>query len=77
MKMFEKVKQLLVEELRVKEGDVTMEAELANDLGVNSLELADLVLACEDKFGVTIDDEDLHTFITVGDVVNYLEEKNG
>ncbi len=75
--MFEKVKQLLVEELRVKEGDVTMEAELANDLGVNSLELADLVLACEDKFGVTIDDEDLHTFITVGDVVNYLEEKNG
>ena len=75
--MFEKVKQLLVEELRVKEGDVTMEAELANDLGVNSLELADLVLACEHKFGVTIDDEDLPTFITVGDVVNYLEEKNG
>ena len=74
--MFEKVKQLLVDELRVKEGDITMEAELANDLGVNSLELADLVLACEDKFGVAIDDEDLHTFITVGDVVNYLEEKN-
>ena len=70
--MFEKVKEILVEELRVAAEDVTMEAELANDLGVNSLELADLILLCEDKFNVVIDDEDLHTFITVGDVVNYL-----
>ena len=72
--MFEKVKAILVEELRVAEEDVTMEAELANDLGVNSLELADLILLCEDKFNIVIDDEDLHTFITVGDVVNYLNE---
>ena len=70
--MFEKVKAILVEELRVAEEDVTMEAELANDLGVNSLELADLILLCEEKFNVVNDDEDLHTFITVGDVVNYL-----
>ena len=70
--MFEKVKAILVEELRVAEEDVTMEAELANDLGVNSLELADLILLCEEKFNIVIDDEDLHTFITVGDVVNYL-----
>ena len=72
--MFENVKQFLVDELRVKPEDVTMEAELANDLGVNSLELADLILLCEDKFNIVIDDEDLHTFITVGDVVNYLNE---
>ena len=70
--MFEKVKELLIEELRVAEEDITMEAELANDLGVNSLELADLVLLCEERFNLVIDDEDLHTFITVGDVVNYL-----
>ena len=75
--MFEDIKRLLVDELRVNEKDISMEAELANDLGVNSLELADMVLACEEKFGVTIDDEDLHTFITVGDVVNYLESKAG
>ena len=71
--MFENVKQFLVEELRVKPEDITMEAELAGDLGINSLELAELVLACEEKFNVVIDDEDLHHFSTVGDVVTYLE----
>ena len=72
--MLEKVKQLLVDELDVNPDDVTMEAELASDLGVNSLELADVVLLCEEKFNITIDDEDLHKFITVGDVVTYLED---
>ena len=72
--MFEKLKSLLVDELRVSPDDITPEAELANDLGINSLELADLILLCEEKFNVTIDDDDLHTF-TVNDVVNYLNEK--
>ncbi len=74
--MFENVKQFLVDELRVKADDVTMEAELAGDLGINSLELAELVLACEEKFNVVIEDDDLHQFNTVGDVVNYLEKHN-
>ena len=73
--MFEKVKELLVEELQVDPADVTMDAELVGDLGINSLELADLVYNCEDKFDIEIDDEDIHKFITVGDVVNYLSEK--
>ena len=47
--MFEKVKNLLMDELRVEESKITLEAELANDLGVNSLELADLILLCEEK----------------------------
>ena len=75
--MFENVKQFLVDELRVKPEDITMEAELAGDLCINSLELADLVYSCEEKFDITIDDEDLHKFITVGDVVRYLEETKG
>lgn len=74
--MFENLKKFLVEELRVKAEDITMEAELAGDLGINSLELADLVYLCEEKFNVVIDDEDLHNFITVGDVVRYLESQN-
>ena len=73
--MFEKIKNLLVEELRITPDDIIPEAELANDLGINSLELADLILLCEEKFGITIDDDDLHTFITIGDVVAYLEKK--
>jgi acyl carrier protein len=74
--MFENLKKFLVEELHVKAEDITMEAELAGDLGINSLELADLVYLCEEKFNVVIDDDDLHNFITVGDVVRYLESQN-
>ena len=71
--MFESVKQYLVDELRVNPDDVSMEAELSGDLGINSLELADLVFVCEEKFNIEIEDEDLHNFTTVGDVVRYLE----
>ena len=71
--MFEKLKNLLIEELDVDEDAITLDAELTNDLGVNSLELADLILLCEEKFNIVIDDEDLHTFITIRDVVEYLE----
>lgn len=71
--MFEKIKQLLVDELSVNPDDVTPEAELVSDLGINSIELAEIVMECETQFNITIDDEDLHTFVTVGDVVNYLE----
>ena len=71
--MFEKVKNLLSEELQIVADDITMEAELVNDLGINSLELADLVLLCEEKFNIEINDEEIHKFISVGDVVKYLE----
>lgn len=70
--MFEKLKDILVEELSIDADQITMEAELTNDLGINSLELADLVLLCEDTFGVEFDENDMHKFITVGDVVEYL-----
>ncbi len=71
--MFDKVKDLLVNELDIAEADITLDTQLVNDLGINSLELADLVLLCEDNFGVSISDDDIHKFITVGDVVAYLE----
>lgn len=70
--MFEKLRDILVEELSIEADTITMEAELANDLGINSLELADLVLLCEDTFGVEFDENDMHKFITVGDVVEFL-----
>ena len=71
--MFETVKKLLVDELQIDPSTVTPDAELSADLGINSIELANLVMLCEDKFDITIDDEDLHRFITVGDVVEYLD----
>lgn len=71
--MFEKLKNLLVEEMSINPQDITPDAELINDLGFNSLELADLVVLCEDKFDVVFEESDLPGLLTVGDVVNYLE----
>ena len=70
--MFEQIKDLLVDELSVNPGDITPDAELVNDLGINSLELADLVLMCEERYTIEISDDEIHKFITVGDVVDYL-----
>ncbi len=70
--MFEQIKSLLVDELSVNPGDITPTAELVNDLGINSLELADLVLMCEERFNIEIGDDDIHNFITVGDIADYL-----
>ena len=73
--MFEKVKELLVEELSVSPDEVTASAELINDLGINSLELADLVLLCEERFDIVIEDDEVQNFVTVGDVVEFLTAK--
>lgn len=72
--MFEVIKNILIDDLQVNPDDITMEAELINDLGVNSLELADMIMLCEEKFDIEIKENDIHKFITVGDVVNYLSE---
>lgn len=75
--MFEKVKGILVDELQLNEADITMDAELVNDLGVNSLELADLIMVCEEKFDIEIKDDDIRKFITVADICDYLERVAG
>jgi acyl carrier protein len=73
--MFDTLKKLLIDELQIDPAAITMEAELASDLGINSIELANLVMICEEKFDVTIDDDDIHKLVTVGDVVEYLEQQ--
>lgn len=71
--MFDTLKDILVTEMDVKEEDIRPDAQLSADLGLNSLELADLVLLCEDRFGITVSDDDIRTFLTVGDVCKYME----
>ena len=73
--MFETLKNVLVEELQLDPDEITLDAELTNDLGINSIELADLIMLCEDRFEIEIEDDDIHKFITVNDVVTYLEKK--
>ncbi len=71
--MYEQFANLLVDELQIDRKEITPEAELSGDLGINSIELADLVMLCEDKFEIEINDDDIRGFVTVGDVVTYLE----
>lgn len=74
--MYEKFVDLLMNELQINRDDITPDAELSNDLGINSIELADLVMLCEEKFNIEIADDDIRKFITVGDVAKYLETLN-
>lgn len=71
--MFETLKTYLIEELRVSAEEITMDSKLVEDLGLNSLEQADLALFCEGTFNVTVDDDDLNKFVTLGDVVRFME----
>ena len=70
--MFEQFKALLVDEFQVDEAKITLDAELSGDLAINSIELAELILRCEEEFGIDIQEEEMHKFVTVGDVVEYL-----
>ena len=75
--MFEEVKALLVEEMSIDHSEITENSEFIKELGFNSLEIADLIVMCEDKYGVDIDEERAHTIITVGDFAEYLAELTG
>ena len=75
--MFEQIKELLVEELQIKADDITPDAELVSDLGINSLELADLAMLCEERYNLEIDENALGNFVTVGDVADYLAKNAG
>ncbi len=72
--MYEQLKTLLIEEMQIEEDKIAPEAELVNDLGFNSLELAELVIHCEETFDIEVDEEIAKDFVTVNDVVKYLEE---
>lgn len=71
--MFEKIKELIVEELGVEESAVVETATFNEDLGADSLDLFELVMAFEDEFGVKIPVDDLENIKTVGDVIKYIE----
>lgn len=70
---FEKVKEIIVETISVDEDKVTMEAKLAEDLGADSLDAVELNMALEEAFDISISDEELTTFVTVGDIVNHID----
>ena len=72
---FEEVKEIIVDLLNVDESKVTPEARFREDLEADSLDLVELIMAFEDKFGGEISDEDAQNISTVGDVVKYINDQ--
>lgn len=72
--IFEKVKKIIVEQLGVAETTVTSEASFVDDLGADSLDIVELVMALEEEFSIEIPDADAEKVATVGDVVDYIKE---
>ena len=71
----DKIRQIIADQLGVKKEEVTDSAKFVDDLGADSLDTVELVMALEEEFGVEIPDEDAEKLATVGDALKYIEEK--
>jgi acyl carrier protein len=71
---FDKVKELMISTLSCDEGKIKPEATIADDLGIDSLDAVELVMALEEEYGIKIPDEELGNMETVGDIVNCVEK---
>ncbi len=71
---FEQVREIICKQLELEESDVTMETNIKDDLGADSLDLVDLAISLEDEFDTEVPDNVLEKFETVGDIVRYIEE---
>ncbi len=72
--VFEKVKEILAEQLNIDEKSIHMESAFVDDLGADSLEIVELIMAFESEFDIEIPDEDVESIATVEDAVNYIKE---
>ena len=77
MAVQDKITEIIVEQLGVKPEEVVPEASFVDDLGADSLDTVELVMALEEEFGIEIPDEDAEKIQTVGDAILYIEEKAG
>jgi acyl carrier protein len=76
MSMEQRVKAIIVEQLGVNESEVKPEAKFVDDLGADSLDLVELVMALEEEYNMEISDEDAEKILTVGDAINYIKGKS-
>lgn len=72
--IFEKIKNIIVEQLQVSDTAISEDSSFIDDLGADSLDLVELIMALEEEFGIEIPDADAEKVVTVGDVVNYIKE---
>ncbi|HHU79073.1 MAG: acyl carrier protein [Caldicoprobacterales bacterium] len=71
--MFEKVRDIIAEQLGIEAGDIKMESSFVDDLGADSLDIVELIMALEEEFNMEIPDEEAEKISTVGDVVEYIK----
>ena len=76
MSVEQKVKQIIVEQLGVDEAQVDPTASFVDDLGADSLDIVELVMAFEEEFGIEIPDDAAESIVTVGDAVKYIDKAN-
>ena len=74
MDILEKVKRLISEQLDVEEANIQESSSIADDLGADSLDVVDLVMAIEDEFSIEIPEDQVENIKTVGDIVKYIED---
>ena len=72
--IFDKVKEIIIEQLGVSESAITTEASFIDDLGADSLDIVELIMALEEEFDLEIPDSDAEKVVTVGDVVEYIKD---
>ncbi|NQT66921.1 MAG: acyl carrier protein [Actinobacteria bacterium] len=73
MENFDKLKKILIDILGAKEEDIKAESKFVDDLGADSLDLVELIMAFEDKFGIEISDEDAEKIVTVKNTLDYID----
>ena len=73
--VFDTVKEILIKQLDASEEAITLDTSIIDDLQADSLDVVDLIMALEEEFDLEVPDEDIETIKTVGDLVNYIEER--
>lgn len=76
MGTYEKVRSIIAEQLGIKAEAVSKESDVINDLGADSIDIVQLLMAMENEFGVTVSEDDADNLKTVGDIVSLIDSKN-
>lgn len=74
--MFEKIRECIASQLGIDEEEIKMESSFVNDLGADSLDIVELIMALEEKYDIEIPDEEVEKIVTVGDIVEYVKARS-